>query len=272
MSFSIDDHDLPPLRCYSDAKLYWEKTKPWRGDSDTNTRPLAKRKRNQTIRQLNDGSFACRLHQTDVVTYHPNGDVSLQAYPSVSTDAFANRLTPHGVTTNFNSAAGYVVALSHPTDHTKDRFYKMEGVHNHLTIRRGENGWAPVDLSETTPFIKYRLDVTKKNAVFKQYDVAGFKAWFKARESLSDKNNQFGYYWLYNADHRDIAFRALNIEHWEGIYKEFGRHSLDAVRNAIYVVEKCITFDRLSHVEGWGVITSITKASRKYSHLSTKGN
>lgn len=267
MSFSIDDYALPPIRCYADAKLFWEGTKPWRGDSDQTTRPLSGRKRNQTIRPIHDGSFACRLHQTDVVIYHPNGDVEISGYPSVSTDAFANRLTPSGVATSFNNAAGYVIALSQDAMGQQRRFYRMENNRNSVTIRRNDaGGWEVTDTNDVVPFNKYKLDLVKKNRAFKEYDIAAFKSWVKAREAMG--NSVRGYYWAYNADHHGILQRLMNTEAWEGIYQEFGRHSIDVVTHAIYRIENCVIVESVPYLEAWNEIKSVVTSVRKYAYLA----
>ena len=111
MAFHIDTYDLPHLRSHSDALNYWARIKPWRG-GDENVRPLAGRnKKHMNIRKLNDHSIAMRLHGTDVVIYHPDNTITLNAYPSVSTDMFARSVTPAGICTTFNSGAGYLVHL-----------------------------------------------------------------------------------------------------------------------------------------------------------------
>lgn len=258
MSFHINSCDLPPLRCYNDALSYWERIKPWRGDSDTNTRPIAGRnKRGQTIRKLNDGAIAMRLYHTDVVVYHPDGSITLTGHPSVSTDAFARALTPYHVSTIFNSGAGLVVYLH-------GRAYLMsEGT---LRIARNEKDeWRPVDMNETKPFRKYVVNTKRKNAEAKYYNVSDFKSWLKARKVMGEQ--YAGYYWGYNADHAQLRERLRSTENWEGIYKEFGESTEAAVNDAILSIDGCIEVVKLTYVNSYNEINAVIASHRKYAHV-----
>ena len=88
--------DLPWLRHYACALEHHDSTKPIRG---TNIRPLintfnGKRRKHMQILKHSDGSVACRLYATDVLTYLPNGEIHFTNGGSASntTHQFATAL------------------------------------------------------------------------------------------------------------------------------------------------------------------------------------
>ena len=95
--------DLPPLRTYEEAVAHYESIVPIRGNAD-NVRPICattngRRKKHMAIRKYVDGSVACRLYDTDVVTFEPDGDVIFRSdgYATATTHGFANGILRDGV-------------------------------------------------------------------------------------------------------------------------------------------------------------------------------
>lgn len=87
-------YELPILYNWMDATLRERDTKPIRGRTPE-CKPLGKRRNTHvTIRKLNDESIACRLYNTDVVTYHKDGriEIRLDGWASQSTIAFIEEL------------------------------------------------------------------------------------------------------------------------------------------------------------------------------------
>lgn len=100
MTFSCSMTDFPSLDSFADAQAHYDRTKPWRGDSSDAPRPIGSRATNQrhkNMRVLSDGSIAYCLHRTDCVIWHPDGDVTVQGYASMSTTAFIGCLVPSGI-------------------------------------------------------------------------------------------------------------------------------------------------------------------------------
>lgn len=257
MAFHINTHDIPPLRCYGDALAYWSRIKPWRGDGDTNQRPLAGRnKRHMTIRRLNDGSIAMRLHGTDVVVYHTNETITLRAWRSASTDMFASRLTPNGVSTSFNNNLGRLVHLEQSG---ATMTYQMAS--STVTLRRALSGWQAVNPAMFAPFIKYGVDMPKARAAFKKCGFDEFRAWLKAASALAAPQDNLKVM-LYPAD----VVRHLRQagESWEIL-----RASVDVeeVRQAIYAVHECIRITEVTAVAGYDV-RSIEASARRWRHLT----
>ena len=95
--------DLPPLRTYEEAVAHYESIVPIRGNAD-NVRPICattngRRKKHMAIRKYVDGSVACRLYDTDVVTFEPDGGVIFRndGYATATTHGFANGILRDGV-------------------------------------------------------------------------------------------------------------------------------------------------------------------------------
>ena len=99
MAFSINPDHLPVLRNYEEAKRQYNGTAQIRGKT---IRPLGKRSaQHMTILETKqDGvnAYACRLYNTNVVTYLEDGRIHLNhdGYTTRSTTAFADRILAHG--------------------------------------------------------------------------------------------------------------------------------------------------------------------------------
>ena len=95
--------DLPSLRTYEEAVAHYESIVPIRGNAD-NVRPICattngRRKKHMAIRKYVDGSVACRLYDTDVVTFEPDGDVIFRngGWATATSHGFANGILREGV-------------------------------------------------------------------------------------------------------------------------------------------------------------------------------
>ncbi len=88
--------DIPALRTYARALEHHDLIKPIRG---TNIRPIivttnGRRRKHLQILKQRDGSVACRLYDTNVLTYYPNGEIHFTngGYATTSTHQFATAL------------------------------------------------------------------------------------------------------------------------------------------------------------------------------------
>lgn len=270
MAFHIDTYNIPPIRNYSDAKQYWSRIKPWRGAGDMNARPIAGRnKKHMIMRMTNDESIAFRLHGTDVVVYHPDGTITLNAYPSVSTDMFARSLTPSGISTSFNNGAGYLLHLERG-DTTMTFRMARESVR---LMRHELLGWLPTDPAMFAPFVKYRVNTTKANDELKRYKFKDFQAWIKARAALVSTRMGIGYLRdpKYCTDYGSVLadFLAMEEGGWERLFEEYHDRADEAVRNAIYKIENCIIKIEVPSVAGYNVST-ITASANKWRRLANQ--
>jgi hypothetical protein len=100
--FGTADFDHTGVETYADALAYFERATPWRGETAiTDERPMEHRRhRNYGVR--NDGGvIRFRMHQTDVVSYHPDGTIEFDVYNSVTTDSFVNSLVGWSISSHF---------------------------------------------------------------------------------------------------------------------------------------------------------------------------
>jgi hypothetical protein len=98
MSFGIDTKGIRTLGNYAEASAWEALVKPIRGDK-YNTKPLGPRnKKHINIRKEND-DIVVRLYHTDVITYHPNGTITLDhgGYMTQSTASLMVAVLPWSV-------------------------------------------------------------------------------------------------------------------------------------------------------------------------------
>lgn len=88
--------DIPALRTYARALEHHDLIKPIRG---TNLRPIiaspnGRRRKHMQIIKQRDGSVACRLYDTNVLTYYPDGEIHFTngGYVTTTTHQFATAL------------------------------------------------------------------------------------------------------------------------------------------------------------------------------------
>lgn len=107
MSYSCNTAGFPRIHSYDAARKHFDSVKPWQSKYNRGgeERPIGQRavkhnddyQFNKAMRELGDGSIAFRLFNTDCVIWHPNGELTVHGYASMSTTAFVNSLTPGGV-------------------------------------------------------------------------------------------------------------------------------------------------------------------------------
>jgi len=93
MGWMIDTHTIPKIRTWDEAKRVFEATVPWKDTHDSERALGLRREKHKII--IRDGTdYKLRLYQTDVVIYHQDGDVTINAYSSVSTTKFIDQVAP----------------------------------------------------------------------------------------------------------------------------------------------------------------------------------
>lgn len=164
MAFSYNGYGLPHLSNYAEALRFWEQAGKWRGES--NERILDKQaKRNVTIRQTSDGSIACKLHATDVVTYHPDNTLTIRPWMSKSTDVFAGRLLRWTtIRPSFNQG---IVRIG-------DVFYRANN-----TLELAQRDGSYVLTSTPDPFRIATVNRQEAHKVLKEYDYKAFAGWVR---------------------------------------------------------------------------------------------
>jgi len=89
--------DIPTLRTHEDALEHYESIKPIRGKDWLRpiiASPNGRRRKHMQIIKQRDGSVACRLYDTDVLTYYPDGEIHFTngGYATTSTHQFATAI------------------------------------------------------------------------------------------------------------------------------------------------------------------------------------
>lgn len=169
MASIYDGRNLPILSNYARAYEFWERAQQWRGETgEYDGRVLDKRsKKYVTIRKLNNNAIACRLHATDVVTFHPDGSLTIRPYSSIMTDEFTNTVLRFtNIEAGFNrgliSVGGHVYraidTLVLTPDPMAQNNYCME--------------------TKTEPFVITRIN-RRANALLKQLGYNAFRDWVK---------------------------------------------------------------------------------------------
>jgi hypothetical protein len=96
----ISTRGIPRVHCYADALNAWRNAVPWRGE-DPNVRKLVNTsQRHKTVTRRGD-VISFGLYNTEVVTYHPDGEIAIEPYSTMSTSAFAHALTPTCINPTF---------------------------------------------------------------------------------------------------------------------------------------------------------------------------
>lgn len=160
-------HAAPCIRDFAHAKRLWADTTPWRESDTPAVRPLADRRdKHITIRSTDapDSPVYCRLYNTDCVTFHADGTVDIEGYPSKSTVKFIRRLVGHYVDPLRLCAA-----------------YRIRGglvvCGPDITIREADNYPRAVEVVKSDPFKFYSLDRKKVNALLKSLRWREFRTW-----------------------------------------------------------------------------------------------
>lgn len=247
--FAYQGGDLPRLSTHADALRFYEQAKTWRGETrDTDERKLDGSKRHTTIRKLADGSIACKLHRTDVITYHPDNTITVVPWGSRSTDEFFNALVRnvYGLQSSFTSG---VIQVG-------DRFYRAVDT---VLIRLN-----PLEMvTQTEPFKFATINRKRAKAARDLYDYSSFSAYANMsekmgmapvppRERMPVHNNP------------EVLLDALqNREYWPHLLVPAERKAYQAthvsaaltltdVRNAIYTVHRDV-YDRTEEpfFESW---------------------
>lgn len=154
---------------YAEARRYYDTAKPWRGETDEgDERPLkGRRYRNTGVRLKADDSVAFRLHRTDVVTYHPDGKITLNCYSSVTTSAFMSAHTPSGI---YPSLTGHHVSV-------RGKYYRA-GHMDRVVVN--PDGTA----AATNLWRRYDVDRKASNALRKEWNLTKAYAVIRAAKVL----------------------------------------------------------------------------------------
>jgi hypothetical protein len=156
------------VRCYDSAMRYFQSIKPWRGQTgEHDERPLRERSRHKGVRKLHDGSIVFRLHNTDVVTYRPDGSAVISVYQSPTTQTFVDCFGPKSMAyVNVNS--GYATF--------RGRHYRI--THGAVLTLTADK------IDGTSPWVLPRIDRAMANNMRRLTGLDKVKLWVKAADAL----------------------------------------------------------------------------------------
>lgn len=187
MAFRIETDGMPySMDTYAAAAQHEAHIKPIRG-SNPPLKPLGKRtKKHMNIRKdERTGDILCRLHYTDVVTYHPDDSITLQfgGWNTQSTNEFIGCLLGWGVhignTHGHTTMSGYYIDEAGETHHGTFAIPINEPVR----LTRDNPNTASFRIHNPLPTYQHRINRKAMNQVRKQCEpaLAYFDAMLKVR-------------------------------------------------------------------------------------------
>jgi hypothetical protein len=176
MGYSISTRNLKCISNFAEAEAFWAAAKPWR-NRPASWRPLGERRaRHKRIVRINDGGgYQLVLHQTSIVTYFKNGDISLQTYSSASTQDFAWYMKPTGMKPH--SVRG-VMYWEFPSQEGP-RFVRQSNDPLFLTYV----GTGQYHLT-TEPAVDYEWVLDRKKAAATRKQLSHYKRWYDMTSRL----------------------------------------------------------------------------------------
>lgn len=278
MAFSINSADLPSIYSCRSARDLFDSIAPLRGYTSDTPRPIGRRtiQNPKTVRMERDGSIVFRLHSTDCVQYHDETSdkpqrLVLRAYPSISTVAFIEALTPANIGISHECRA---LTLRSAVEDRR-RVYNLSGQDVELHYDLDEHEWC---LSEENspaiiPLRRYRVDRKIANAAYKEFKLDDFVAFFSAYCSLKDFGaskprwrpgldldvyraacEELGYVAYDTPDPLDVLLDQDRAR-WPIAAVRLAQHTLDAKKaraqlmDAIKVRSDAIVYDEIAYVK-----------------------
>lgn len=254
MSYMYDNNSLKRLDDYDAALKHWASIKPLRGHNETDPKPIEKRnKMHATIRKLNDGSIACRLHRTAVVIYHPDNTITLNSYSSISTNEFASGLLPWDVSVNF--IGGYARLGRWGDGH----FYKLGS-----TIKlTNKDGWT---VDNPQPWSVPVVDKVKAREALKTSRYSEFKLWWGMRDKMEGVNTAPAYRSYIHNGRNSAEMLAGGPEAWgeEDRAKTSQVYQWAGLRQQIQKDAEAISYQNKDYLVGWPEMASYIRALKKW--------
>lgn len=173
---------MSATRLYDWYKSKWETTKPIRGRA-VDVRPLDNRRRSrdwETVEKLHeDGQevYACRLYQTNVVKYYPDGTIGLQV-GSWATPLTADFITSHSP---FYVCKRYSKLWAYPRGHNAEECYPLPSTEN-MRMVMGEDGY----YKPSKPVVVQKRVVDRTKAKEARAKIKPFIDWARSFNRLSD--------------------------------------------------------------------------------------
>jgi len=161
--------DMPQLRSYEQALKHYESIKPIRGSD--NLRPICattsgRRKKHMQIIKRDD-AIACRLYDTDVLTFYKNGVVDYYSggYISNSTHAFASSILFNGVYFNTKKEVTEVTI-----GHSPNRKTYHVGSNETFKMKREGDTWVAIDPPKSFEYYLKRKEYNTHRKPLKEFE------------------------------------------------------------------------------------------------------
>lgn len=187
MAFGIDTKGIRTFNSYKEASDWEAAVKPVRGDAN-NTKPLGFRhKKHMNIRREENGDIIIRLYSTDIITYHPNGTITLDhgGYKTLSTVSLMQAVLPWGIYPHLYHGAMWMCG-----DYAEEGCATHTG--HYCLPRKAVIEFNPETrnyrIHNPEPVYVHHIDRKNKNLVMKEY--AGFLAYFKAVTALRAEDGE----------------------------------------------------------------------------------
>ena len=255
---------------YIAALSKWESIKPIRGRKDQNTRPLYRRTNDTTtIRKLDNGSIAFRLHSTDVVTFNVDGTMDLEPYSSVSTCAFVRAVLGYHNSIHAHWSDRDHNLPNHVTQ-VEERYYHTP---TFATLSKDDttNKWTL--LAGNEPFDVVTLDRQLTKEALKDTGYNDFKLWLatQIRLGLDPRGEDRWRRGPYDWSHRDVSsYLTAGPEGWGEMVRRMSsrcdiNRELEALRRAVYKYAGAVTTTEVPYFEDYKALSSAFASTRKYA-------
>jgi hypothetical protein len=197
-----DQYGMPrEVRSYAQLRRHFDKQQPWKGSKD---RPFAHRKySNRRMRMLDDETIELEYCNSPVARWHPDGTISVRAYPSRRWGVFM--ALPRQVRIDVGTRVGPIIQLftTQDTDwwvETKlpspDRFGRTFTRNFNSLVLRGNDWahlyyctaakhWKPVDETQLEPFEWFEPDRSRTRRLSAEYNIPDFVTSAKALIGLA---------------------------------------------------------------------------------------
>ena len=255
---------------YTAALSKWESIKPIRGRKDQNTRPLYRRGDDtKTIRQLNNGSIAFRLHSTDVVTFNKDGTLDLEPYSSVSTCAFVRAV--------FGWSNHIFAHWSDRDSSLPDHVTQVGGLYyntpSFATLSKDDTTHKWSLLAGSEPFDIVTLDRQLTKEALKDTGYNQFKLWLatQIRLGLDPRKGDSWRRGPYDWSSREVSqYLTAGPEGWNEIVRRMSprcevSRDLETLRRAVYKYAGAVTTDEVPYFENYNDMTNAFASTRKYA-------
>lgn len=274
--------NLPRIGSYAGAEAYYSSTNFWRGESSGYkplVRPGQRKWRQFGICKNGDGSYDCRLWNTDVITFHPDDRVTFRPWGSISTNDFVNKVGPGNITADY----------CHPYDNMiwVDVFERTEdgemiaerrgySIGRDITFKRSIHRMSAWRLDDDStppkPLTAYRVDRKKAKAMRDDLAMAGMQNWFNAVRTFEKHQTRkrkpferMDYERL--SDSEVVGLVKQGFDGWKELAEAWGYACADRVLMACYRYHDCIIETEVPYLiatNRWGEYNKFVARQKRY--------